>query len=47
MVEALLLVLVPLAFLLLRRMARKAFSRTYRLPPMEVDLEELCRKNKQ
>jgi hypothetical protein len=40
-VEALLLLLMALAFLLLRRIVRRAYSRSYRLPPQEVDLDEL------
>jgi hypothetical protein len=39
--EALLLLLMALAFLLLRRIVRWAYSRSYRLPPQEVDLDEL------
>tara|TARA_B100000683_G_scaffold251715_1_gene267994 strand:+ start:859 stop:1020 length:162 start_codon:yes stop_codon:yes gene_type:complete len=38
-VEALLLLLMALAFLLLRRIVRRAYSRSYRLPPQELDLE--------
>tara|TARA_B100000674_G_C37425230_1_gene726919 strand:+ start:191 stop:349 length:159 start_codon:yes stop_codon:yes gene_type:complete len=37
---ALALLLMALAFLLLRRIVRRAFSRSYRLPPQEVDLED-------
>ena len=45
-VEALLLLLIPLAVLLLRRIVRRAYSRSYRLPPQEVDLEELYKEVK-
>jgi len=39
--EALLLLLIALAFLVLRRIVRRAYSRSYKLPPQEVDLEDL------
>ena len=40
-VEALLLLLISLAVLLLRRIVRRAYSRSYRLPPLEVDLQAI------
>jgi len=39
--EALLLLLIALAFLVLRRIVRRFYSRSYKLPPQEVDLEDL------
>ena len=45
-VTELLLLLIPLAVLLLRRIVRRAYSRSYRLPPQEVDLEELYKEVK-
>jgi len=40
-VEAFLLIVMALAFLLLRRFVGRAYSRSYRLPTQEVDLDEL------
>tara|TARA_B100002051_G_scaffold215903_1_gene208293 strand:+ start:122 stop:310 length:189 start_codon:yes stop_codon:yes gene_type:complete len=40
-VEALLLLLMGMTFLLLRRIVRRAYSRSYKLPLQEVDLDEL------
>jgi len=40
-VEALLLLLMALTFLVLRKIVRRAYSRSYRLPPQEVELDEL------
>jgi len=40
-VEALLLLLMALTFLVLRKIVRRAYSSSYRLPPQEVDLDEL------
>ena len=39
--EALLLLLMAMTFLLLRRIVRSAYARSYKLPPQQVDLDEL------
>ena len=43
-VEALLLLLMAMTFLLLRRIIRRSYARSYKLPPQQVDLDELRRK---
>ena len=43
-VEALLLLLMAMTFLLLRRIVRRSYARSYKLPPQQVDLNELRRK---
>ena len=37
--EALLLLLMAMTFLLLRRIVRRSYARSYKLPPQHVDLE--------
>ena len=39
--EALLLLLMGMTFLLLRRIVRRAYSHSYKLPLQEVDQDEL------